>query len=120
MRLILFFLYICCRIDNSLIIVSKKSCFFLLLLTIFPFAFCVSAQSTTDTYKKLWEVIISDSTNKEKKLYFLEVYYRKAQIENNTLEEYRALEEKSFMVPFDNAVLLLDKMRPLVEKIPND
>src|SRR5690606_33486354 len=24
------------------------------------------------------------------------------------------------MVPFDNAVLLLDKMRPLVEKIPND
>lgn len=106
--------------SNVLIIVSKKSCFLLLLLTIFPFAFCVSAQSTTDTYKNLWEVIVSDSTNKEKKLYFLEVYYRKAQIENNTLEEYRALEEKSFMVPFDNAVLLLDKMRPLVEKIPND
>lgn len=103
-----------------MIIVSKKGCFLLLLLTIFPFAFCVSAQSTSDTYKKLWEVIVSDSTNKEKKLYFLEVYYRKAQIENNTLEEYRALEEKSFMVPFDNAVLLLDKMRPLVEKIPND
>ncbi|PJR03015.1 AraC family transcriptional regulator [Avrilella dinanensis] len=106
--------------SNVLIIVSKKSYFFLLLLTIFPFAFCVSAQSTTDTYKKLWEVIVSDSTNKQKKLYFLEVYYRKAQLENNTLEEYRALEEKSFMVPFDNAVLLLDKMRPLVEKIPND
>ena len=103
-----------------MIIVSKKGCFFLLLLTIFPFAFCVSAQSTTDTYKKLWEVIISDSTNEQKKLYFLEVYYRKAQLENNTLEEYRALEEKSFMVPFDNAVLLLDKMQPLVEKIPND
>lgn len=103
-----------------MIIVSKKGCFLLLLLTIFPFAFCVSAQSTSDTYKKLWEVIVSDSTNKQKKLYFLEVYYRKAQLENNTLEEYRALEEKSFMVPFDNAVLLLDKMRPLVEKIPND
>lgn len=106
--------------SNVLIIVSKKSCFLLLLLTIFPFAFCVSAQSTSDTYKKLWEVIISDSTNEQKKLYFLEVYYRKAQIENNTLEEYRALQKKSFMVPFDNAVLLLDKMRPLVEKIPND
>src|SRR5690606_40907380 len=92
------FLYICCLIDNSLIIVSKKGCFLLLLLTIFPFAFCVSAQSTSDTYKKLWEVIVSDSTNKQKKLYFLEVYYRKAQLENNTLEEYRALEEKSFMV----------------------
>lgn len=103
-----------------MIIVSKKSYFFLLLLTIFPFAFCVSAQSTSDTYKNLWEVIVSDSTNKQKKLYFLEVYYRKAQLENNTIEEYRALEEKSFMVPFDNAVLLLDKMRPLVEKIPND
>ena len=103
-----------------MIIVSKKSYFFLLLLTIFPFAFCVSAQSTSDTYKKLWEVIVSDSTNKQKKLYFLEVYYRKAQIENNTLEEYRALQKKSFIVPFDNAVLLLDKMQPLVEKIPND
>lgn len=103
-----------------MIIVSKKSYFFLLLLTIFPFAFCVSAQSTTDSYKKLWEVIVSDSTNKQKKLYFLEVYYRKAQIENNTLEEYRALQKKSFIVPFDNAVLLLDKMQPLVEKIPND
>src|SRR5690606_36315292 len=114
------FLYICCLINNSLIIVSKKSYFFLLLLTIFPFAFCVSAQSTSDSYQKLWEVIVSDSTNEQKKLYFLEVYYRKAQIEKNTLEEYRALEEKSFMVPFDNAVLLLDKMRPLVEKIPND
>lgn len=103
-----------------MIIVSKKCCFLLLLLTIFPFAFCVSAQSTSDTYKNLWEVIVSDSTNKQKKLYFLEVYYRKAQIENNTLEEYRALQKKSFMVPFDNAVLLLDKMQPLVEKIPND
>lgn len=103
-----------------MIIVSKKGCFLLLLLTIFPFAFCVSAQSTTDSYKKLWEVIVSDSTNKQKKLYFLEVYYRKAQIENNTLEEYRALQKKSFIVPFDNAVLLLDKMQPLVEKIPND
>ena len=103
-----------------MIVVFKKGYFFLLLLTIFPFTFCVFGQSTADSYQKLWEVIAVDSTNEQKKLHFLEIYYRKAQIENNIFEEYRALEKKSFLVPFDDAVLLLDKMRPLVEKIPND
>lgn len=103
-----------------MIVVFKKGYFFLLLLTIFPFTFCVFGQSTSDSYQKLWEVIAADSTTEQKKLYFLEVYYRKAQIENNIFEEYRALEKKSFLVPFDKAVVLLDKMRPLVEKIPND
>lgn len=97
-----------------------KLTFYTLLLTIFPFTFGAFGQSTADSYEKLWRAIQSDTLSQEKKLHFLETYYRKAQIEKNTLEEYRALEKKSFMVSFDEAVLLLKKMQPLVKQIAND
>ena len=97
-----------------------KLTFYTLLLTIFPFTFGAFGQSTADSYEKLWRAIQSDTLSQEKKLHFLETYYRKAQIEKNTLEEYRALEKKSFIVPFDEAVLLLKKMQPLVQQIAND
>src|SRR5690606_31306961 len=38
----------------------------------------------------------------------------------NLLEQYRALEKKSFMVPFADAALLLHQMHPLVQKMDND
>lgn len=98
----------------------QKILLFGLLLTIFPLTFGAFGQSTADSYEKLWRAIQSDTLSQEKKLHFLESYYRKAQIEKNTLEEYRALEKKSFMVSFDEAVLLLKKMQPLVKKIAND
>lgn len=98
----------------------QKLLLFGLLLTIFPLTFGAFGQSTADSYEKLWRTIQSDTLSQEKKLHFLETYYRKAQIEKNTLEEYRALEKKSFMVSFDDAVLLLKKMQPLVKQIAND
>ena len=98
----------------------QKLLLFSLLLTIFPLTFGAFGQSTADSYEKLWRAIQSDTLSQEKKLHFLETYYRKAQIEKNTLEEYRALEKKSFMVSFDEAVLLLKKMQPLVKQIAND
>ena len=98
----------------------QKLLLFGLLLTIFPLTFGAFGQSTADSYEKLWRAIQSDTLSQEKKLHFLETYYRKAQIEKNTLEEYRALEKKSFMVSFDEAVLLLKKMQPLVKQIAND
>ncbi len=98
----------------------QKLLLFSLLLTIFPLTFGAFGQSTADSYEKLWRAIQSDTLSQEKKLNFLETYYRKAQIEKNTLEEYRALEKKSFIVPFDEAVLLLKKMQPLVKQIAND
>lgn len=98
----------------------QKLLLFGLLLTIFPLTFGAFGQSTADSYEKLWRAIQSDTLSQEKKLHFLETYYRKAQIEKNTLEEYRALEKKSFMVSFDDAVLLLKKMQPLVKQIAND
>lgn len=98
----------------------QKILLFGLLLTIFPLTFGAFGQSTADSYEKLWRAIQSDTLSQEKQLHFLETHYRKAQIEKNTLEEYRALEKKSFMVSFDEAVLLLKKMQPLVKKIAND
>src|SRR5690554_32910 len=98
----------------------QKLLLFGLLLTIFPLTFGAFGQSTADSYEKLWRAIQSDTLSQEKKLHFLETYYRKAQIEKNTLEEYRALEKKSFMVSFDEAVLLLKKDATFGQKIAND
>src|SRR5690606_12565445 len=46
--------------------------------------------------------------------------YQKARTENNQLEQYRALEKKSFIIPYANAALLLHQMHPLVQKMDND
>jgi len=56
----------------------------------------------------------------KKKILYLDVYYQKARTENNQLEQYRALEKKSFIVPFADAALLLHQMHPLVQKMDND
>lgn len=98
----------------------RKNDFFAVLLTIFLSVSGAFGQTTTDAYEKLWQVIQNDTVAKVKKLTYLEAYYHKAQIENNALEEYRALEKKSFLVPFNDAVLLLHQMSPLVQKINND
>jgi|GEM_PF-727117 len=87
---------------------------------IFLLPFCSFGQATADSYKSLWEVIQNDTVSNEKKVQYLEVYYKKARNENNTLEQYRALEKKSFMLPFADAALLLHQMHPLVQKMDND
>lgn len=87
---------------------------------IFLLPFCSLGQTTADSYKNLWEVIENDSTSNEKKVDYLEVYYQKARNENNLLEQYRALEKKSFIIPYADAALLLHQMHPLVQKMEND
>ncbi|MBS7321796.1 MAG: hypothetical protein KIG55_09420 [Myroides sp.] len=74
----------------------------------------------SDSYKSLWEVIKNDTVSNEKKVQYLDVYYQKARTENNQLEQYRALEKKSFIIPYANAALLLHQMHPLVQKMDND
>lgn len=101
-------------------ILLKKILVFSLLGTIFLSVFNVLGQTKTDTYEKLWNVIQNDTVAKEKKRQYLEVYYQKALTEKNTLETYRALEKKSFLVPFNEGVILLQKMKPLVTQIGND
>lgn len=98
----------------------KKILFLTLLLTIFPLPFAAFSQTTADSYEKLWKIIRSDTLSKEKTLHYLEVYYRKAQIEKNGLEEYRALEKKAHLVSYNDAVVLLKKMQPIVGELNND
>ncbi|WKW45996.1 hypothetical protein P3875_09430 [Myroides sp. JBRI-B21084] len=87
---------------------------------IFLLPFCSFGQTTADSYKNLWEVIQNESASNEIKVDYLDVYYQKARIENNLLEQYRALEKKSFIVPFTEATTLLHQMHPLVQKMEND
>ncbi len=98
----------------------KKILHLTLLLTILPLPIGSFAQTTSDSYEKLWNIIRSDTLSKEKKLHYLEVYYRKAQIEKNGFQAYRALEKKSYLVSFNDAVVLLQEMQPLVTELKND
>lgn len=103
-----------------MMILSKKNFFFVVLLTILPFCSVVFGQANKDSYERLWKVIQSDTISKEKQLYYLEVYYRKAQMENNALEAYRSMEKKSYLVPFSEAVEVLQKIKKLVAELEND
>lgn len=87
---------------------------------IFLLSFSAFGQTTADSYKNLWEVIQNDAVSNEKKVQYLDIYYQKARKEKNLLEQYRALEKKSFMVPFADATALLHQMHPLVQKMDND
>lgn len=101
-------------------ILNKKKHFYITLITFFLLSIGMFGQTTTDSYKKLWHVIKNDSVAKEKKLHYLNIYYKKALLENNAFETYRALEEQTFLVPYNEGVVLLHKMEPLVQKIYND
>lgn len=78
------------------------------------------AQLKQASYQKRWEIINADTITKEKKLLYLDSYIEKAHSEKNSLEEYRALKKKSFLLPFDQAVILLHKMSPLVQNLKTD
>lgn len=104
------------KLDNLFPVLDNLFLFWI----IFLLPFCSLGQTTADSYKNLWEVIENDSTSNEKKVDYLEVYYQKARNENNLLEQYRALEKKSFIIPYADAALLLHQMHPLVQKIDND
>lgn len=121
------FLCIFVRLEKNLgMFLKKLDNLFPQLDYLFPFwiifllPFGSLGQTTADSYKNLWEVIENDSTSNEKKVQYLDIYYQKARTENNQLEQYRALEKKSFIVPFADAALLLHQMHPLVQNSTND
>lgn len=124
--LLVIFSYFCAVVKNLGMFCKKLDNLFpaldnlFLVWTIFLLPFCSFGQATADSYKNLWEVVQNDTVSNEKKIPYLEVCYQKARNENNLLEQYRALEKKSFMVPFADAALLLHQMHPLLQKIDND
>lgn len=101
-------------------ILPKKTLFIIVLCTFFTLPCCIFAQAKYNSYDKLWHTINSDTVAKEKKLIYLESYIEKAHSEKNSLEEYRGLEKKTYLLPFNQAVILLHKMNPLVQNLKND
>lgn len=99
---------------------TKKLLHTLVLCTFLTLPIALCGQPAAYSYEKLWKAVLSDTTTKEEKLRYLDHYLQKARNEKNTLEEYRALEKKSYLLPFDKAVMLLHKMQPLVQKLKND
>lgn len=97
-----------------------KHLFLAFILTICPINFFVSAQSVQNSYPELWQIISSDHLEHEEKLKYIDAYIRKAQEEDNLLEEYKAYKRKSFLVPFSEAVEVVNQMKPLVKKINSD
>lgn len=87
---------------------------------IFLLSFSAFSQTTTDSYENLWKVVENDTVSVEKKITYLDAYYEKARLENNLLQQYKALEKKTFLLPFNDAVSLLHQMHPLVQNIAND
>ena len=107
------------EIPHLMLFDTKNTSFVLLcsflLATIFAFG-----QTPTSSYKKLWNVIDNDHTTTDQKLHYLDLYLQKAQKENNLLEEYQALKEKTYILPFNEAVMILHRMAPVVQELKND
>lgn len=126
LMLLVIFLYFCAVVKNLEMFFKKLDNLFPVLDNIFPcwiiflLPFFSFGQTTADSYKNLWEVIQNDAVSNQKKVQYVEVYYQKARNEGNQLEQYRALEKKSYLVPFADAALLLHQMHPLVQKMDND
>lgn len=99
---------------------SKKSSYYLLLLTIFILPLSLYAQTVQDSYQDLWKKITTDTISKKTRLYYLDIYIEKAQKENNVTEEYKALEKKAFNVSYKEVFPLLDSMIDLGKKSGND
>lgn len=124
--LFVIFLYFCSVVKNLDMFFKKLDNLLptldnlFLVWIIFLLPFCSFGQATADSYKSLWEVVQNDTVSNRKKLQYLEVYYQKARNENNQLEQYRALEKKSFMISYNDAALLLHQMHLLVQNIDND
>lgn len=97
-----------------------KNTFFAIVCTFLLPVFFAFGQTAVTSYEKLWHVIDADNTPNEQKLHYLDLYLEKAQQENNLLEEYQALKKKTYIVPFNEAVMILHKMHPVVQKLAND
>lgn len=100
--------------------IHKKHLFLIILFTFLPISNLVFAQKTSDSYEELWNKIEKNKSNEKEKLIEIDQYISKAQEENNTLEQYRALAYKTFLVSYDEAIGLFDEITPIVNELQND
>src|SRR5690606_5816890 len=98
----------------------KKHLLLILLFTFLPISNLVFAQKTSESFEELWKKIEKYEFSEIEKLNKLNQYISKAQKENNTLEQYRALAYKTFLVSYDEAIGLFDEITPIVNELQND
>lgn len=98
----------------------KKHLLLILLFTFLPISNLVFAQKTSESFEELWKKIEKYESSEIEKLNKLNQYISKAQKENNTLEQYRALAYKTFLVSYDEAIGLFDEITPIVNELQND
>lgn len=98
----------------------KKYLLLILLFTFLPISNLVFAQKTSESFEELWKKIEKYESSEIEKLNKLNQYISKAQKENNTLEQYRALAYKTFLVSYDEAIGLFDEITPIVNELQND
>lgn len=98
----------------------KKHLILILLFTFLPISNLVFAQKTSESFEELWKKIEKYESSEIEKLNKLNQYISKAQKENNTLEQYRALAYKTFLVSYDEAIGLFDEITPIVNELQND
>lgn len=98
----------------------KKHLLLILLFTFLPISNLVFAQKTSESFEELWKKIEKYESSEIEKLNKLNQYISKAQKENNTLEQYRALAYKTFLVSYDEAIGLIDEITPIVNELQND
>src|SRR5690554_6378458 len=98
----------------------QKTVFLLLISMFFLSGFSVFGQTPVNSYQNLWSAVHSDTVMNKKKLHYVDLYIQKARNEKNEMEEYRALEKKSYLVRFTEGVLLLRRMDPQVVSLNND
>src|SRR5690606_12601050 len=113
-------LYFCNLFNVLQMLFYFKNTFFGIVCTFLLPVYVAFGQMAGTSYEKLWDVIDSDSTPNEQKLHYLDQYLEKARQENNLIEEYQALKKKTYIVPFNEAVMILHKMHPVVQKLAND
>lgn len=98
----------------------KKHLLLILLFTFLPISNLVFAQKNSESFEELWKKIEKYESSEIEKLNKLNQYISKAQKENNTLEQYRALAYKTFLVSYDEAIGLFDEITPIVNELQND
>lgn len=101
-------------------ILPKRIVFVIIWCIFFTLPFSANTQTLDPAFKKSWEQLSVDTLTNQQKLDLLDRYIEKAQRKKNKLEEYKALKKKTFLLPFNEAVLLLHKMNPLAQNLKND
>lgn len=98
----------------------KKHVLIIILFTFLPIQNLLFAQVDKTSYEKLLEKIENNEITNTEKIKYIDQYIVKAQRDNNLLEKFKALNYKTYLVPYDQGEKLFGEILPIVNQIDND